>query len=437
MIEHRPAYHFQPPADWMNDPKPFFWEGAYHVFFQYSPGSNWDLRHWGHTVSRDLVHWEQLPIALTPDPTGPDKDGCWTGCVVQDRRRFHIFYTGVHPQVQCLASSSDLISWRKYEANPVVSAKPEGFGECFRDPCVWKESAAWHMVIGSQVPDGGGAALLYESSDLIHWRYCHPLFLGDPAQTGAMFECPDFFPLGERHVLLSSYGKTHWHIGTYADRRFRAESVGMTDGGHYYAAKTLRDDRGRRIIWGWITEDRPLAEQKAAGWSGVLSMPRVLSILPDGTLGIQPVPELEALRGGHWHYEKLALSAKGEEAVLLLDGPKGDCLEILAQFSIQEANEVGITVLCSPDRAEGKEITYYPTEHRLLGAPLPLSKGEKLTLRIYVDRSVIEAFANGRACQTDRFYRQREDSLGIGLFCREGRIIVESLDVWEMKAIKP
>lgn len=434
MIEHRPSYHFQPPADWMNDPKPFFWQGTYHVFFQYSPGSNWDLRHWGHAASSDLVHWEQLPSALSPDPTGPDKDGCWTGCVVQDRGRFYIFYTGVHPQVQCLAISNDLISWRKYEANPVIATKPQGFGECFRDPCVWREEDAWRMIIGSQVPNGGGAALLYESQDLLHWHYCHPLFLGDPGETGTMFECPDFFPLGDRYVLLTSWNKTHWHVGTYASRRFKAEKIGVVDGGHYYAAKTLLDDRGRRIMWGWITEDRPLTEQRAAGWSGVLSLPRVLSLLPDGTLGIQPVPELETLRGRHWHYEQLEL--KGHEAILPLNSPKGDCLEILAQFSALEAREVGIVVLCSPDRAEGMEITYYPAEKRLLSTPLSLAKDEKLTLHIYLDHSVIETFANGRACQTERFYRQREDSLSLSLLVRQGQIVVDSLDVWEVRSIK-
>lgn len=434
MIEHRPSYHFQPPADWMNDPKPFFWENTYHVFFQYSPGTNWDLRHWGHAVSRDLVHWEQWPIALSPDPAGPDKDGCWTGCVVRDGGRFYIFYTGVHPQVQCLATSDDLVSWRKYEGNPVIATKPEGFGECFRDPCVWQEGDTWYMILGSQVPNGGGAALLYESRDLLHWHYRHPLFLGDPSQTGIMFECPDFFPLGNRYVLLTSCGKTHWHIGTYADQRFQAEKVGIVDGGHYYAAKTLSDDRGRRILWGWITEDRPLAEQRAAGWSGVLSLPRVLNLLPDNTLGIQPVPELEALRGKHWHYDKLELT--GAEACLPLDGPKGDCLEILARFSILEAQEAGIAVLCSPDGTEGKEITYCLAEQRLLGVPLKPAKGEKLTLHIYVDRSVIEVFANGRACQTERFYRQREDSLGLSLLARQGQIVAESLDIWEMRSIK-
>lgn len=434
MIEHRPAYHFQPPTDWMNDPKPFFWEGIYHVFFQYSPGSNWDLRHWGHAVSRDLVHWEQLPIALSPNPTGPDKDGCWTGCVVQESGCFYIFYTGVHPQVQCLATSTDLISWRKYEGNPIIAAKPKGFGECFRDPCVWKEGSKWHMIIGSQVPNGGGAALLYESPDLIHWRYSHPLFLGDPSQSGVMFECPDFFPLGERHVLLSSCGKTYWHVGDYVNHRFEPEKVGVVDGGHCYAAKTLLDDHGRRILWGWITEDRPLAEQKAAGWSGALSLPRVIRLLPDNTLGIQPVPELEALRGRHWHYEGFELKSE-KEALLPIQGPLGDCLEIRVQFSAPEAQETGLIVLRSPDGAEGKEITYHLTEQRLLDMPLSLAGSEPLRLHIYIDRSVIEIFANGRICQTERFYRQREDSLGLCLLVRQGRMVVDSFDVWELNTV--
>ena len=402
----------------------------------------WGTMHWGHTVSRDLVHWEERPIALAPTPGGPDQDGCFTGCVVAEDDRFHILYTGIPrlsplQQVQCLASSADLISWEKYPGNPIIAEPPAGFGECFRDPCVWEEKDGWYMVIGSELPEGqGGAALLYRSQDLIHWEYLYPLFVGAAAETGHDFECPDFFPLGEGHVLLTSRGKTYWHAGNCAGHRFTRAKWGVVDGGALYAAKTLLDDRGRRILWGWIREERSSEAQRAAGWSGVLSLPRALTLRPGGSLGIDPVPELEALRGRHQHFEDLVLSGEEGQDVLFLDGVQGDALEILIRFAPTEATKVGAAVRCSPEGEERVEIAYDRTTKRLGDAPVELGADEELALRIYVDRSVIEAFANGRACQTLRFYPQRDDCVGVGLFARDGKAKVNSVDVWKIPAAK-
>ena len=419
----RPVYHFQPPKNWMNDPKPFFRNGEYHVFFQYNP--DWpeiNLMRWGHVVSRDLVHWIQLPNALSPSPGGPDKDGCWTGCALEKDGTYHILYTGVHPQVQCLASSADMIAWEKYEKNPVISSPPEGFGDCWRDPCAWKEDDAWYLVIGSEVKDAGGAALLYRSHDLINWEYLHPLFTGSKDLDGVMFECPDFFPLDGRHVLLTSCGATHWHVGRYEDRRFVMDAHGITDGGNFYAAKTLLDDKGCRILWGWITENRPHKESAAAGWSGVLSLPRVLSILEDGSLGISPAPELQALRG-----KKYAVSVR-TDSVKMLDGIHGQALEIIARFKPRGAKRVGLLLRSTPDQSE-RTLVYVDMENKLLiaggGEDASIrrvqtrfdAEGDKETmLHIFLDHSVIEVFADGRACLTARSYSKRADADRIGVF---------------------
>ena len=267
----RPIYHYMPPKNWMNDPKPFFHKGEYHIFHQYNPhDAVWGPMHWGHAVSTDLVRWKRLPIALAPTPDSPDKDGCWTGCVVEKDGLFHILYTGVDPQTQCLATSRDLITWEKHKGNPVIAAPPEGVGDCWRDPCAWKEDGDWYAIIGSEKRDVGGAALLYRSKDLIHWDYMHPLFIGDKSRDGAMFECPDFFPLGGKHVLITSCGRTFWNIGRYVDHKFVCEKSGLTDGGQFYAAKTLIDDEKRRILWGWLQEPRSPEEMRRhlPGWSG-------------------------------------------------------------------------------------------------------------------------------------------------------------------------
>lgn len=434
---HRPLYHFS-PDHWMNDPIPFFAGGEYHIFYQHNPnGAFWGTMHWGHAVSHDLVRWQELPIALAPTPGGPDQDGCFTGCVIAGDGRFHILYTGIprlNPlqQVQCLASSKDLITWEKYPGNPVIAAPPGGFGECFRDPCAWREADGWSMVIGSEMPEHkGGAALLYRSPDLAHWEYVRPLFTGDAAQTGHDFECPDYFSLGDRHVLLTSRNKTWWHVGRTADHRFTRDQWGAVDGGALYAAKTVRDYQGRRLLWGWIREERPEAAQRAAGWSGVLSLPRQLDLRPDGSLGIEPVRELETLRGRHRRFG--AQTVPDGPDGLPLAGVAGDALELQVRFAPTDAPILGIRVRCSPDGAEYAEIAYDRHASRLGDAPLDLAEMEELVLRVYVDRSVIEAFANGRACQTLRFYPERDDCLGVRLLARGGEAMLRSVDVWELQ----
>jgi beta-fructofuranosidase len=438
---HRPRYHFLPPPAWMNDPKPFYWNGEYHVFFQYCPGSPVSgLKHWGHAVSSDLVHWRELPVALTPTPGGPDKDGCWTGCVVRDEAAgcFRILYTGVWPQAQCLAWSGDLLTWEKHPVNPVIpeSQQPTGFGQTFRDPQVWWERDGWTMIVGGVAPGVGGAPFLFRSADLVRWEYRHPLYVGPAARD----ECPDFFPLdgpgGPRHVLLSSRIETAWAIGRYEELRFHPESSGTTDDRLFYAAKTLLDGQGRRLLFGWIREDRPQAAYAAAGWAGVLSLPRVLSLLPDNTLGMEPAPELEALRGRHWSRDDLGLGGGlgtphtaegGQRTEVAFEVPNGDRIEIAVRFRLGDAGAVGLVVQGSD------EILYDTAALRLAGRPLALAPGEPLSLRVFVDRSVIEVFANGRVCKTIRTYHGPDDDLHtVKLVTRGGDAAVESLDVWEL-----
>ena len=125
---HRPVFHFLPVKNWMNDPNGVIqWNGQYHLFYQYNPhGAFHGTIHWGHAVSSDLVHWRHLPIALTPTPEGLDKDGCWSGCAIDNNGVPTLFYTGVFPQVQCTATSSDdhLLTWQKHP-EPVISAPPQ------------------------------------------------------------------------------------------------------------------------------------------------------------------------------------------------------------------------------------------------------------------------------------------------------------------------
>ncbi len=456
---HRPRYHFLPPANWMNDPNGLIqWKGKYHLFYQHNPyAATWGLMHWGHAVSEDLVHWRHLPIALAPTPGGPDQDGCWSGCAVNDRGTATVVYTGVREGCQrpCLATSrdDDLLTWEKHPGNPIIAAPPEGLDLLgFRDHSVWQEGDTWYQLIGSGIRGVGGTALLYRSNDLVHWEYVHPLCIGGE-EAGEMWECPDFFALGEKHVLIVSpipLRKAIYWIGAYAGHQFTPEVRGVVDfGGHLYAPQSFWDDQGRRILFGWLWEGRSSEACQATGWAGVMSLPRVLSLHPDGTLGQQPAPELQVLRGQHRRFKDIELSPASSG---VLPDVQGDSLEILAEFEPSDAARFGIQVRRSPDGAEQTEIvcdllerrlavnrersSLDPTAHRdAFAAPLEPTADGRLTLRLFLDRSVVEVFANDQACLTSRIYPTRADSLGLGLFARDGRVKLRSLDIWEMRAI--
>lgn len=202
-------------------------------------------------------------------------------------------------------------------------------------------------------------------------------------------------------------------------------------------------------MWGWLRERRTPEAQVAAGWSGVMSLPRVLTLRPDGLLDMEPAPELSALRGAHTHYDNIELSAASSH---VLGDVSGDSLEISAEFEPGDATAFGIKLRCSPDNTEYTLVLYDQTNQQLVvdqqhsslsdsvnrdiqSAALPLAEGERLHLRIFVDHSVVEVFANGHVCITGRIYPTRADSLGVGLFAHNGSVTLISLDVWQMRSI--
>ena len=352
----------------MNDPIPFFHDGEYHVFYQYDPsgadGSG--AKHWGHISSKDLVSWRRRPIALSLDPYGPDRDGCWTGCVVVDDGTPTILYTAKRKpgiQTQCLArGSSDMTRWMKSPENPVLHVPPHGIEECWRDPCVWKEPDGWYMALGSGIKGRGPAVLLYRSDDLTDWEYLHPLFVGESSDSADnIYECPDFFSLGDKYVLLvSSTSKdagprTLYYTGRYVEHRFVPEVRGTVDfGGFLYAGKTLYDEMNRRILFGWLMEGRKVDVLRAQGWAGVLSLPRALTLLPDGRIGFSPPPEIQRLTGEGCRFVGLKVSS----SMRILDGVNGRHLEVLAEIEPGDAGRCGLVVLSSSDLRECTQIVY-------------------------------------------------------------------------------
>lgn len=434
----RPQYHLLPKANWMNDPNgPIYWNGSYHMFFQYNPdGAYWGNMHWGHAVSPDMVHWRHLPVALAPTPDGPDAAGCFSGTSVIDGERVAVLYTGVvtapEPEAtirdgahslresQCLAwgTGRDLTRWTK-EPRPVIADPPPGMNVSgFRDPRPWRQGDAWYMAVGSGLRGKGGAVLLYRSKDLRNWEYLHLLAGGpgnaqttaNPVDSGDMWECPDFFPLGGKYVLIfSSEGKSHWQSGTLDESLmiFHAEHSGALDHGSYYAAKTQRDASGNRILWGWIQETRPEAEYRAAGWAGMMSLPRLLTLDANGELRIEVAPPVENIRGPKRSLQIPATDAELRNGIGRLQ-IHASCGEIACafiggsesfRFSLISDLNAGTRLLsCQYDPSQPNRIMMDDKT-----VPVRLSD-DLVNFRFFVDGSVIESFVNGQSAYTKRFY---------------------------------
>jgi beta-fructofuranosidase len=461
----RPQYHLLPAHNWMNDPNgPIFFQGRYHMFHQYNPrAAVWGNMNWAHATSPDMIHWQHSPIALSPTPGGPDRDGVFSGSAVLDKGTPTIVYTGVAPpaveseatlrdgvhtwrEVQCLAVAQDdnLRTWKK-RAEPVIAAPPAGLAVTgFRDPCLWKEGDHWLLILGSGVFHKGGAILLYSSPDLRHWTYLHPLVQGspgsnqsvNPVDTGDMWECPDFFPLGDKHVLLiSTMGKVRWKVGTYASQAFIPEKEGVVDWGAYYAAKTMLDAGGNRILWGWITETRPDADLIAAGWAGAMSLPRVLSLNSKDELQMEVTPAVQQLRAAHTSIAYDASSTARQKLLQTLRlydlaaelklkfHPKTGEFDIRLQ---SESGENFITISCA-NKSGSQELRM-----DTVSAPLSRASGSPVDLHIFLDGSVVEIFANGTTSLTKRVYRVPSGPLTLKL---GGDAELTSLDAWQMSPI--
>ena len=461
----RPQYHLLPAHNWMNDPNgPIFYRGRYHMFHQYNPqAAVWGNMNWAHATSLDMIHWQHEPIALSPTRGGPDRDGVFSGSAVLDNGKPTVIYTAVAPptndadatlrdgvhtwrETQCLAvaQDDDLRTWQKV-AEPIIAAPPAGLVVTgFRDPCVWREDNQWMLIVGSGILHKGGAILLYNSTDLRHWTYLHPLIEGaptnikskNPVDTGEMWECPDFFPLGEKHVLLvSTMGKVRWKVGTYANQRFTAEKEGVVDWGSYYAAKTMLDADGNRILWGWIQETRPDAELIAAGWAGAMSLPRVLSLNAQNELQMEVAPVARQLRAtltGINLEQNPTVRQKTLDSLRIHDLAAELKLELVPKadkISIHLQSETGqnfATITCA-NKSGRRELHV-----NAITAPLPGAVGSPIGLRVFLDGSVLEIFANETTSLTARIYQIPSGPLRLKI---DGNAELTNLDVWQMKPI--
>lgn len=436
LSEERPMFHITPAIGWLNDPNGFsIYRGEYHLFYQYHPYDiHWGPMYWGHVKSRDLIRWERLPAALAPD-TEYDESGVFSGSALElPNGQQLLMYTGVQGginvpecrQTQCLAVG-DGIDYQKYEKNPVLTADdiPEPcFAKDFRDPKIWwdEEEACFFAVAGILMQEESGAVALFSSKDAFHWSYVNILDRCNH-QYGRMWECPDFFEMGEDHkaVLIVSAMKMQeqgltFHngndvvclIGSYdrKEHRFVRENVTAVDYGlDFYAPQSIRTPDGRRVMIGWMQswESSHLCRRDGR-WHGMLTLPRELS-LKDGQLIQQPVRELLGYRGDQVMHKDVPLAPYTR-----LPGVSGRVLDLtvdvrpesegsLERFTICLAeNETYNTSICYNvrkgtlclDRTDSG--FHYNIVHKRR-APVR-DQGGKIRFRIILDRFSVELFVN-------------------------------------------
>ena len=466
---HRPLYHYLPPANLLKDPNGLIhWKGRWRLFYQSNPYDMLDGNmQWSHAVSKDLVHWRDLPVAFAPTQGGPDGGGCYSGPIVLVDGVPTAVYFGNDRGI-CIAQAHPhdelLIHWHKHKSNPIIPVPPADSPWKPFDPCVFRDGEDWVMLCGGRVETGDTAYTLV-SKDFFHWKFLHNFYDSDRRWTRTIDDCavPDFFPLGRRHALVfsSHAGQTQYYLGSYSseDKKFYPEEHGRfshprplsLEHGDPQAPMTVLAPDGRRVFFSWLSEGRRLDTQHDTGWGGVIWLPRVMSLDVHGKLRIEPVEELKTLRQ---RQRRLAPRRIEPGSDVLLD-ISGTTREIEAVIDPARSAECGFRLRCSPGGEESTTVVYRSPERELAidvsnssldkdvvdrhgqSAPLGLAEGEMLNLRIYLDQSVLEVFANGRQCLTKRIYPSREDSNQIRLFAVGDFAELRALDTWDMKPIWP
>ncbi|HTB83682.1 MAG TPA: glycoside hydrolase family 32 protein [Candidatus Sulfotelmatobacter sp.] len=443
----RPIFHVASPAQWMNDPNgPIFYKGYYHLFYQLNPFRDESgpraLRYWGHVRSRDLVKWEPLPIALWPSGE-LGEESIWSGCcTLNDLGQPMCFYTSIgvgksafDQAVQWAAVGDDLIQWHKSPANPVLTdALNDRKIYDWRDPFIFRDHQKTFLVTGGHMArDRGAAVNIYEAEnpELTQWKHRGVMF-EHPDADAPTVECPNFFKLGDQWVLfVSPYGKVQYFIGDFNAQtcRFTARTRGVLDwGSSFYAPNTMQVSDGRRLVWGWLN-----GFPGGLGWNGCLSLPRQLGLGRDGQLRQNPAPQLSKLRGKKVGWKDVQMSNGSEKLTL----PKTNTLEIQAEIDMQSANRIELGISSGVKDAPVIAVTFDGAELQVVDAkaPLLLAKGErKLTLRIFIDRSVLEVFANETVCVT-KIIAPLDANPTLTIRADGGPAVAKQMQSWPMHTI--
>ena len=469
---HRPTYHYVSPEGIMNDPNGLcFWQGRWHLFYQGFPPEDPRV-HWGHAVSTDLIHWRDLPYAIYPNP----EDRVYSGTTFVEKDRVIAMYHGVGSGTM-VATSTDplLLNWTKLGNKPVIPIPKPGEKLPYNvfDPAIWKKGDAYYSVLAGQRPVGPGnkmvrALFLFRSTDLANWQYLHPFIENDGyGMVGDDGACPYFWPIGDqgKYILLhfSHMSGGKYMLGDYDQVN---DKFIVTDGGNFnhgpmlpngvHAPSAYPDGKGGINVIFNINEGKT-----DKTWGRIMTLPRLLTLDENGKLRMSPTGDIASLRSKKVTVAETALPANQE---IVLPAVSGNALEMHAVIDPKDSPTIELNVLRSPgkeeytrilfyknggfwDRSEAKNVQYSAisidnsTASTLEGvrsrvpetASVFIKDGELVDLRIFVDKSIVEVFVNGRQCVAVRMYPGRSDSQGISIQAHGSPATLKSLEAWQME----
>jgi len=496
---YRPIYHYVNPEGNLNDPNGLsYWNGNWHLFYQAYPPED-PRQHWGHAISKDLVHWRDLPYAIYP---GPERAVFSGATLVEDDRVIAMYHGTGEGNMVAVSSDALLLNWEKVTGEAVIPLKsPTGSQLPYSvfDPSIWKKGDYYYSLSAGRSETGPGgkpvrANHLFRSKDLADWEYLHE-FVEDDRFTlvGDDGACPYFWPIGDRYIMnfFSHMSGGQYLLGDYdkENDKFIVTSGGKFNHGAVspaglHAPSATPDGEGGVIVIFNMNPGKP-----TEGWNQIMTLPRRLTLLSDDVLGQEPAGDLSSLRYDGEHVERTTLLANEE---LVLENIQGNTMEIFAEINPKDSKTIELNVLRSPNKEEYTRIVVYkekgfsngleykagPGTARMPADLVPLVTGEErvredrgvrkslisiesshssilpdvevrapetasfhldpnenVHLRVFIDKSVVEVFVNGRQVVAIRVYPGREDSLGVSLSSRGEDAELVSLDSWQMKSI--
>ena len=443
----RNKYHLMAPVGWINDPNGFvYFRGEYHLFYQFYPyDSVWGPMHWGHAKSKDLINWEELPVALAPSEAY-DIDGCFSGTAVVKDDKLYLFYTGhvensqIKREVQCMAVSEDGIHFEKYKNNPLIDESHiQGIAsyEDFRDPKIFEKDSKYYMLVASQTEDLRGQILMFVSENMLEWQFNSILLEGNETQ-GIMWECPDVFELDGKDVLIMSPIQMPKEGYKYANRSSTVAFIGEIDwtngklkvdnyheidsGLDFYAPQTCENSKGNRYLMAWMQmwdRNMPTNDLKH-GWAGSMTLPRRL-FLENNYLKQEPVmfskEEVELhvkLSNQELTSESNLIQKINSVNYILIEVEPQNGGQVAINYGIENAGsfeliyEVDDELLTINRESIGYSIKGAESpilNSRSLSVPL---KDGKLALKLFGDRSSLEIFTHDGQTLTTTFFEEQE-----------------------------
>lgn len=466
----RPSFHGMPTAGWTNETHgATYYNGKYHVFFQKNPNGPYMSRlNWGHIVSDNLYKWEEDPTAVSPEEAY-DKKGCWSGCVFTDDEltggKPNIFYTAVDygraTIAQAQPADDDLLTWTKKSGNPVINGRPNGLTDDFRDCYVFRNGTDLYMIVGSSKNGVGVTTLHKYDKSTKTWSNDGKLFFSgsNANQDGTFWEMPNITKIGDKWLFTATPLNTgvgvrtlYWTGNINADGTFAPDSrtpktvemAGFSKDGYGLLSPTIFQNDGKTLMLGIVPDKLAGSENYKMGYAHTYSLPREISLDSKGNLIQKPFSGLAAMRSEtSFKMTDFDLTAEKD-----LDPVQGRSLELSAKFVVGNG-DFGFSFLGNGDKKV--TLTYQPNSGMLsldmsginrivndgvfggvynYALPTPVAMGEEMTLKVFVDHSIIDIFVNDTYAASVRVFPRDVDTVKATAFVKNGSVKMTSLEAY-------